>query len=117
MTTLYGSMFLCLLSTIILAIILSFTFGIRSKKDFLNIVLVNILTNPLVVSLSIYINVRYGLEARNNSIIFLELFAIITEGFIYKKVLQYKKINPFLFSLLLNLCSYFIGSFLIDLII
>lgn len=110
MNTLYGTMFRCLLVTLIIEIIVAFILGVRNKKDFINIVLGNILTNPLVVSISIYINIRYGLSIRDMWIIFLELMAFIVEGSIYYKVLNYKKINVFLLSLLLNLSSYFIGE-------
>lgn len=110
MNTLYGTMFRCLIVTLIIEIIVAFILGVRNKKDFINIVLINILTNPLVVSISIYINIRYGLEIRNMWIIFLELSAFIIEGITYYKVLNYKKMNVFLLSLLLNFSSYFIGE-------
>ena len=110
MNTLYGTMFRCLIITLIIEIIIAFIIGVRNKKDFLNITLVNVLTNPLVVSISIYINIRYGLELRDMWIIFLELSAFIIEGIIYYKVLNYKKINVFVVSLILNGSSYFIGE-------
>jgi hypothetical protein len=39
----------------------------------------------------------------------LELFAFLVEGFIYKQTLSFKKINPFILSLILNAVSYSSG--------
>ena len=103
-------MIICLLSTIIIETFFAFLFKIRKKKDLLNIILVNVITNPIVVIVSIYIGLRYGLVYRNISLIILEISTVIIEGFIYYKYLDYKKINPYLLSFLLNLLSYFIGE-------
>ena len=43
-------------------------------------------------------------------IIVLEIITVITEGFIYSKVLDFKKINPYILSIILNLGSYLIGE-------
>jgi hypothetical protein len=95
--------------TLITELIVSLIIGIRDKKDILNIILVNILTNPLLVSLGFYINLKYGLKWRNILIYPMEIIVVLVEGFIYYKYLKYRKINPFLLSLLLNICSYVMG--------
>lgn len=100
----------CLLLTIFIEVIVGILIGIRNKKDILNIVLVNILTNPLVVSIPIYVLVKYGYNYQIISLVILEVLTVIIEGFIYFKVLIYKKINPFIISLILNLSSYLIGE-------
>ncbi len=100
----------CLLCTIVIECIIGIIIGIRNKKDILNIILVNVLTNPIVVSIPIFVMIKRGSTYRYISLFILEILAFITEGFIYKKVLNYKKINPFLVSLILNLGSYFIGE-------
>ena len=102
----------CLLCTIIIELVLSLILGIRTKKDILNIILVNIATNPIVVSVPILFLIKYNSNMRIISLYILEIFTVLVEGFIYKKVLNYKKINPYLFSLLLNCGSYFIGKLL-----
>lgn len=99
----------CLVWTIGLEVLLAIILGIRKKKDIFNIMLVNILTNPLVVSISVAINIFYGLQARHISMIFLEIFAFFVEAKIYKNVIEYKKINPYLLSLLLNAFSFLVG--------
>lgn len=98
-----------LLGTLIIENIIAFIIGIRNKKDFLNVSLVNILTNPVVVSISFAVNLLYGFKGRIISMIILELLAFLIEGLIYSKVLQFKKINSFLVSLILNVASYIIG--------
>jgi len=71
--------------------------------------MVNILTNPLLVSITFSIGAFYGTTYQNIFTLVLELLAFLTEGFIYQKVLINKKINPYLLSLILNLSSYLIG--------
>lgn len=89
---------------------MSFLLKIRNKKDLINIVLVNVLTNPIVVTVPVYFNVQYGIFERKICLIILEIATIIIEGTIYKKYLNFKKINPYILSLILNLVSYLIGE-------
>lgn len=100
----------CLILTIIIEVIIGLILKIKNKKDLLNIILANIITNPIVVSIPVYINIKFGLLERNICLIILEILTLFVEGFIYKKVLNYKKINPYLISLILNMSSYLIGE-------
>ena len=100
----------CLLCTIIIEVIIGIIVGIRDKKDIVNIILVNILTNPIVVSLPIYIMMRYSMKARYYVLIILELLTVVVEGIIYSRVLKYKKMNSYLIAIILNIGSYFIGE-------
>lgn len=102
----------CLLSTIIVEVIVSLFLKVRDKKDILNIILVNIMTNPLLVSITVYINIFYGLKYKNIIIYPLEILVVLVEGLVYKRYLKYKKINPYLLSLILNISSYLIGLFI-----
>lgn len=99
----------CLVLTIIIELSVSLILGVRKRLDIINIILVQILTNPLVVSISLFINNFYGYKNYRIAIAILEVLAVITEGYIYKKTLNYKKINPFLLSLILNGLSYTLG--------
>ncbi len=110
-------MIICLLSTILIETLFSFILGVRKKKDYLNIILVNIITNPIVVLVPTILGIYCGLKYRNICLLCLELFTVFIEGFIYKKVLSYDKNNPYVLSLILNLMSYFIGDLLWGLII
>lgn len=99
----------CLIGTLIIEIIIGIIIGIRDKKDILNVGLVNVFTNPLVSSIPVLIYINCGYVPQIVSLVILEIFAFVSEGFIYSKVLKYKKINPYLISLILNLSSYIIG--------
>ena len=100
----------CLLFTIIIEVLVALLLKIKDKKDILNIILVNVMTNPIVVTIPILMLVLYGYKARIISLIILEVLTVIVEGLIYFKVFKYKKINPLLVSLILNISSYFIGE-------
>lgn len=99
----------CLLCTIIIEVLVALILKVRDKKDILNIVLVNIVTNPIVVTIPVLIAFKYNLKYQMPTLYTLEVLTVLTEGFIYLKVLNYKKINPFILSLILNLSSYLIG--------
>lgn len=102
-----------LICTIIIELLVSIILGIRNKKDILNVILVNIITNPLVAVIPVYFNFFYTLKMRNTVLIILEILTLIFEGYIYKRYLNYKKLNPFSISLILNCSSYFIGEVII----
>lgn len=103
-------MIISLLCTILIEVLVAIILGIRNKKDLLNVVLVNFMTNPLVVSLPVYIMVRVGLNARYVVTIVLEILTVIAEGIVYKKYFKFDKINSFVISFILNFSSYFIGK-------
>lgn len=100
----------CLLCTIIIEVFMAFILKVRDKKDFLNIILVNIITNPIVVTVPVLMAIKYSYRTSIISLIVLEILTVFIEGLIYLKVLKYRKINPFLLSLILNVSSYFIGE-------
>ena len=103
-------MVICLVMTILIEVSFAWILKVKNKKDFVNIILVNVITNPIVVIIPIFLDYHYGLDARNISLIILEILTVIVEGYIYKKTLSYKKINPYFLSLILNILSYFIGD-------
>ena len=100
----------CLICTIIIELFVGYILKVRNKKDQLNIILANIITNPIVVSVPVLMLVYYGYNFAIITLIILEIITVITEGYIYKKVLNYKSINPYLISLILNISSYLIGE-------
>ncbi len=98
----------CLILTIIIETLIALIIGYR-KKDILNVILVNAITNPLVTGLPVFFNVFYSVKARNIALIILEVFTLLFEGIIYKKYLKEKKLNSFVLSLILNASSYGLG--------
>lgn len=103
-------MVICLVETILLELLLGFILGVRSKKDIINIILVNVLTNPIVVVVPIFFLFYWSNVARIFCLVILEILTIIVEGFTYKKVMNYKRLNPFILALFLNIFSYFVGQ-------
>ena len=99
-----------LLITIIIELLIAWLLKIRDKKDILNIILVNVFTNLLLNAIIIYVNIFHGVRERNISLIILEIFIVFIEGFVYSKVLKYKRINFYLLSLILNISSYLLGE-------
>ena len=99
----------CLPITIIVECILASIFKFKIK-DLVIVLLVNILTNPLLVSITFSIGTFFGNTYRGIATLVLEILVVIVEGFIYKKVLNEKKINPYLLSLIFNIGSYLTGG-------
>ena len=98
--------------TLLLEIPAALILGLRRKEDILLVGLVNILTNPIIV---LILNLFFIFTASPPPwflILPLEVFAVLTEGFIYQKGLSYRRIHPFLLSLILNGISYFGGLLL-----
>ena len=90
--------------TIIIETLLAYILKIREKEDLLNIIIINFITN---VALNIFIIISSILFNKLIiNIILLEILIVVIEGIFYKKKLSYKKINPFLISLILNTVSY-----------
>jgi len=98
----------CLLITIIAECIIARIFKIEIK-DLIIVLLVNVLTNPLLVSISFSTGIFFGNIYRIIVTIILEILVVFTEGFIYKKILFEKKFNPYTLSLILNISSYIVG--------
>jgi len=80
----------------------------RDKKDLLLVVLVNILTNPVVVLLY-WLTALYTNWNTVIVLILLELFAVFTEGYYYKKYGS-GFCRPYLFSIAVNIFSFGTGA-------
>lgn len=102
-------MLIALSSTLFIEFVGAYILGIRNKIDFINVGLVNILTNPLVVSISFFMNITYGVVYRRIALFILEALAFVIEGYIYDKVLSFKKYNGFTISFILNILSFGLG--------
>jgi len=108
--TLLGSLGLSLLLTLVLETGFFLLTGKRGRRDLLLVVLVNVLTNPVVV-LAYWLIVFY--TSLNHVIMkaVLELAAVLAEGYYYKKYGQAFQ-RPFLFSFAANAFSFGIGLLL-----
>ncbi len=99
--------------TVVIELAVALILRVRTKYDIIYVVLINCLTNPTV-------NVAYILLAKllnisskdiGNYILvaILEGIVWLVEGLLFKKLLEYKKLNPFLLSLILNVASFGLG--------
>lgn len=98
------------LLTILFETLLAFALGVRGKRNTAVIVLAQAVTNPPLVITLMIINLRCGFTFYCAAVAVLEFAALLTEGAIYKSVLDFKKINPFLLSLILNVFSFSAGQ-------
>ena len=101
-------MLVSLTLTAFVEVIIAVILKVNTFKDILNVILANLLTNPLVVSVSYYVMITYNETFKNISLLVLEVLALIAEGTIFKKYLKYDKLNPFFLSLVLNVSSFVI---------
>ena len=99
----------CLILTIIIEVFVAYLFGYR-KKDLVNIMLANIITNPIVVVVPVYFNIKYGILERNIVLYILEILTVIVEGFIYNKYFNKRSMNTYKLSLILNIITYLAGE-------
>ena len=82
--------------------------GKRNKKDLLLLLLVNVITNPVVV-LSFWLAVLYMDWNKYIILVLLELFAVLIEGYYYKKYgISFRR--PYIFSLCANMFSFWAGE-------
>ena len=99
------SLLLSLALTLVFELCGAFLLGVRNKKDFLLLFLVNVVTNPpLVLTLDLWYLSRgmppwYLIGA-------LELTAVAAEWLLLRRRLVYKRIAPLLLSILLNAISF-----------
>lgn len=103
-----ASLVLSLGLTIIFELFFAFLWGI-DKQYFRLVTVVNILTNPIVVSCHIITRLHYPSVLTYVTIV-LEFLAIVTEGILYKRHSDMK--FPMLFSVCANVFSYSVGVIL-----
>ena len=99
--------------TIIIELIVAIILGIKDKKDILNIILINCVTNPIINYLMLV--VYYFIK--NNIIIYMFIFVfeslvVICEYYYFKKYLIYNR-NKLLLSFILNISSFLFGLIMI----
>jgi len=98
--------------TIVFEVGAAFLLGVSIRRDCIVVVLAQVVTNPLLVLLVFLLNLRFGVQGRIVGLIMLEPLAVLAEALLYRGTLEYKKLNPFVFSLILNGVSFFLGEIL-----
>ena len=105
LTLLLPALGLSLALTLILESVFALIWGIKGRRDWLLLLLVNIVTNPIVVTL------YYCISSRWIFVLLLEVCAVLAEWLAYRR--WGKTTRPaFLFSLCANCFSYFSGLLL-----
>lgn len=102
-------MLVCLTLTLLIESLTALICGVRTKRDFLLIFLANLMTNPVLVCVTFLLGFFFGMRVRMPVEILLEISVVFIEGLVYRKATDYKKLDPFLLSLILNAASYLSG--------
>ena len=93
-----------LLLTIVLEGIVAHIMGLRSLKEQILVALVNIITNPLLVYVSLFLMYHKGIQTGTVlTYLVLEPLVIFVEYLIYRSCLKNR--NCFVLSLILNIIS------------
>ena len=95
-----------LILTLVIELSVGYFMGIRGKRNYLLMCLVNLLTNPAVVTLHFLCVNWLGWTVL--PVVVLELAAMVVEGFCCRGVVK----RPWLFAVLVNLFSFMIGGLL-----
>ena len=98
--------------TVIIELTVAVLFNIRSKRDIILIILINICTNPAVVYLSNILLLLNNKTIHTAAVMLLEILAFSTEGAMLKNHLENKSIAPYRLSLCMNLISFGTGIIL-----
>ena len=77
------SLIISLILTIIIELLISLVMGIRKKNDIITIIVVNILTNPIVVFIANLLNNYKNVLLYWSIVIIMEFIVIFIEGKIY----------------------------------
>lgn len=96
--------------TLVLELVFAVLVRMKGRKNYILLVLVNILTNPVVVLLY-YITRCCTRIPIIPVLLLLEVSAVVVEGTYYKKYGEGIR-NPMLFSIGANLFSYWVGELL-----
>ena len=104
---------LCYALTVILEALTALPAGVRDKHGQFIIFVANTITNPFMNCLLLIVSFYLSPDLYYFFLIPFEIIVVAAEGFIYKKNISVR-IDPYLLSLILNLCSYAIGTLILD---
>ena len=105
------SLCVSLILTNIVEIVLAIIKKVRDEESISMIIAINCLTNPVVVFLAnMCMKMNNGI--RTIVILILEILVVIVEGYWFKNNLKKNKMNAYIFSMYLNIFSFFIGILL-----
>lgn len=88
---------------------LALLLGARSPKKITSVALINIITNPAIVYISL-LTLFFAGEWHTPVLIILEIAVLFIEGFTFSKFKTFDKKNPYLISIVLNATSFITGE-------
>jgi|GEM_PF-830772 putative periplasmic phosphate-binding protein len=103
------SLIISLILTIFIELLISILIGIRKRNDIISIIVVNVLTNPIVVFISSVLKSFKITILYWGFVVIIELIIVFIEGKIYEKILNFKKISGYKLSFINNSISFTIG--------
>ena len=95
--------------TVVIEAACAFGLGVRSRNGQLIVLLANIITNPLLNCVLTAVSFYISPGVYYYFLVPLEIIVVIAEGAIYRGFLPGEN-HPFRLSLILNACSYFLGT-------
>lgn len=102
------AMLICLVSTVLIECVLALLWKVRRPRDLVIVALVNVATNPMLVSLCYGAAYWFGPQYYYPVMAVLEILVFLIEGCVYGQLLPKQK-HPFLLSLSLNAGSVILG--------
>lgn len=88
---------------------IAYFLGARSIKKFSSVALINIITNPAIVYISL-LTLLFAREWHTPVLIILEVAVLFVEGFSFSKFKTFENKKPYLISLCLNFTSFLTGE-------
>lgn len=98
---------LTLIITLLTECSIAFIAGVRGKRQFTVIIMMNVFTNPLINIALRFLNLSGALYYL--AVFILELAVVFFEGFLLKKTCVTLPMKPYLLSFILNLSSFTAG--------
>ena len=95
--------------TLVFELAYALLWGIRGTREFIPVVLVNVLTNPIVVFVYYFVWFRRLPVSRGLVTLLMEAWAVVTEALLYRKYSPAIR-RPWLFSLSANAVSFAAGE-------
>ena len=108
-------MLIALALTVVIEAALALLLGVRTVRGQLIVLLMNVITNPILNAILTVVSFYISPTAYYYFLVPLELVIVLVEGRIFKSMLPLK-MNPYLFSFLLNAGSYFLGTGILKII-
>lgn len=111
------SLITSLVLTVVIELSFAILFKVRGKEDIAIVILVNIVTNPIIVLIENLLwtinNYTLMMILSLSFWVILEIVVMCVEGFVYKKLKVKSQFGPYKLSIILNSISIAIGIIIV----